>query len=139
MIVLDTNVISELIRVQPAQAVVRWVVSQSADDLRLTAPTVAELTYGAARLPDGRRRRELEATLVATVNDSFRERVLPFDVTSGQLYGSLVASRERLGRPIETMDAQIAAVCRHHGAGLATRNIRDFEGLGLTLVDPWAA
>jgi predicted nucleic acid-binding protein len=139
VIVLDTNVISELVRVQPAQAVVRWVVNQPADELRLTAPTVAELTYGAARLPDGRRRRELEATLVATVDESFMERVLPFDVTSGQLFGPLVASRERLGRPIETIDAQIAAVCLRYGASLATRNTRDFEGLGLTLIDPWTA
>jgi predicted nucleic acid-binding protein len=119
--------------------VVGWVVEQQPNDLVLTAPTVAELTYGAARLPVGRRRDELEATLVTTVAETFADRVLPFDVTSGQLYGSLVADRERLGRPIETLDAQIAAICLQHDATLATRNTRDFEGLGLSLIDPWTA
>lgn len=137
MIVLDTNVVSELMRDSPAGSVRRWAGTIPAAERFLTATSVAELTYGAARLPVGRRRDVLERRIDATVNEEFPGQVLPFDVDAAKRFGPLVAARDSRGLPIETADAQIAAICLHHGAALATRNTRDFEGLGLTLINPW--
>lgn len=139
MIVLDTNVVSELMRPHPAPAVRSWFRSVPAAEQFLTAVMVAELGYGVARLPAGHRRDDLARRLDRLVNDLFARRVLPFDEAAGRRYGPAVVIRERAGRPIGTADAQIAAVALDHGAALATRNTRDFEGLGLTLIDPWAA
>jgi len=137
VIVLDTNVVSELMRDAPAESVRRWARTVPSTQRYLTATSVAELTYGAARLPTGRRGDTLERRVGATVNEDFAGQVLPFDVDAATRFGPLVAARDRLGRPIETADAQIAAICLHHGAALATRNTRDFDGLGLTLINPW--
>jgi predicted nucleic acid-binding protein len=139
MIVLDTNVISELMRRRPAARVVSWVDEQDASALAITAVTVAELLYGVARLADGARKTELAAAVDALVREDFARRVLPFDAAAATHYADLVAERERQGRPISTADSQIAAICRWHGAALATRNIRDFDATGITVLDPWAA
>jgi predicted nucleic acid-binding protein len=139
MIVLDTNVLSELMRRRPAGRVVRWVDEQDASALAITAVTVAELLYGVARLADGARKTELAAAVDALVREDFAGRVLSFDVAAAAHYAELVAERERQGRPVSASDGQIAAICRCYGAALATRNVRDFDGVGLGLVDPWAA
>jgi predicted nucleic acid-binding protein len=135
VIVLDTNVLSELMRSRPASQVVDWVDGQ--DELAITAVTVAELLYGVARLPDGTRKVKLTAAVRALVEEEFSGRVLAFDGSAAEHYADIVAERERSGRPESSADAQIAAICRTHGAHLATRNVRDFEGTGIDVVDPW--
>jgi len=137
MIVLDTNVLSELMRRRPAARVVRWVDEQDARALTVTAVTVAELLYGIARLADGARKTELAAAVDALVREDFAGRVLPFDAAAAEHYAELVAERERQGRPVSTSDGQIAAICRCHDAALATRNVRDFDATGITVHDPW--
>jgi predicted nucleic acid-binding protein len=139
MIVLDTNVLSELMRRRPAARVVRWADEQDASALAITAVTVAELRYGVARLADGARKAELAVAVDALVQEDFAGRVLPFDVVAAGHYAELVAERERQGRPISTADGQIAAICRCHGAALATRNVRDFDATEIAVHDPWTA
>jgi len=139
VIVIDTNVLSELMNPQPSDAVARWLDAQPAAELWLTATTVAELRFGVARLPDGRRKHELEAAVDLLVDEVFGGRCLPFDAAAARHYGELVASSERQGHPIGFADGQIAAVCVGHGAALATRNGKDFRGTTLRLVDPWSA
>ena len=137
MIVLDTNVVSELMRSAPAELVVNWVDQQTTTDVHLTAVTVAELLYGVARLPDGSRKADLTERIEAMLTEDFDHRVLPFDETAAVHYADIVVSRERAGRPIGMADAEIAATCRSHGAVLATRNIDDFANTGITTVNPW--
>ena len=138
MIVLDTNVLSELMRRRPAARVVRWVDEQDASALAITAVTVAELLYGVARLAGSARKTELAAAVDLLIQEDFAGRVLSFDAAAAARYAELVVKREQQGRPISTADGQIAAICRCHGAKLATRNLRDFEDTGNTLFDPWA-
>jgi hypothetical protein len=102
-----------------------------------TAITAAELRYGVARLPDGRRKRELAAVIRGILTEGFHGRVLPFDERASVRYADIVTGREQIGRPIGVADAQIAAICRDLGATLATRNIPYFEETGIELVDPW--
>ncbi|AGW95746.1 plasmid stability protein StbB [Ralstonia pickettii DTP0602] len=137
MIVLDTKVLSELMRGQPEPAVVDWLDRQAQDSLVITAVTVAELLYGIARLPDGRRKTGLQEAALQMLDQEFEDRVLPFDEDAAVHYAALVAQRERAGCPISMADAQIAAICRHHAAALATRNTKDFEGVGIVLANPW--
>ncbi len=137
MIVLDTNVVSELARPQPAPAVVRWVDAQDTADLVITAVTAAEIRAGVALLPTGRRRRQIAQYMEALINETFAGYVLAFDVQSSEHYAEVVTTRTHAGRPISGLDAQIAAICAQHRAVLATRNVADFDGLGLRLVNPW--
>lgn len=137
MIVLDTNVVSELMRPRPDEAVVRWVDDQPDGQVAITAVTAAELLYGAARLPAGLRQRTLVERVVGMLRDDFADRILPFDADAAERYALVVVERERRGRPISAADAQIAAICSSHGAVLATRNGRDFDGIDVTVVDPW--
>lgn len=137
MIVLDTNVVSELMRPAPARNVLDWVDRQPASETYLTSITVAELLYGVRRLPDGRRKIELAELVEAMIADDFEHRVLAFDETAAGHYADIVVLREQSGRPIALADAQIAATCRSHGAALATRNVEDFTGTGITVIDPW--
>lgn len=139
MIVLDTNVVSELMRHAPQLDVVRWVDSFSAADVFLTAVTAAELMYGVARLPNGRRKRELHAKVEGLLAEDFRDKILPFDALAAGNYADIVAARERTGRQISMADGQIAAICRNWNAGLATRNVNDFVGTGVHAIDPWAS
>ncbi|MDY7106794.1 MAG: type II toxin-antitoxin system VapC family toxin [Actinomycetota bacterium] len=139
MIVLDTDVVSELIRPEPSEAVLAWADEAPSSDLWLTAVTVAELLYGMDRLADGRRKRRLAAKVDSMVSDHFADRVAPFDGLSAAHYADIVATREHSGRPISVADAQIAAITRSHGAILATRSTRDFAGAAIPLSDPWAA
>lgn len=136
MIVLDTNVVSELMRHEPTQSVVDFVLAVPSDDLYTTSVTIAEVAFGLARLPDGARRRSLEGQFASVVQD-LGERILPFDAACASAYATIASSREAEGRPIHAAAAQIAAICRHHGAVLATRNVRDFDDTGIEVIDPW--
>lgn len=137
MIVLDTNVVSELMRPDPAAGVVAWVDRRPADEVFLTAVTAAELLYGVTRLPSGNRKATLALKVRELLEEDFEGRVLPFDVGAADHYADIVVSRERAGRPVSMADAQIAAVCRCFNADLATRNVKDFGGNGVRILDPW--
>jgi hypothetical protein len=137
VIVLDTNVISELTRQAPAPRVISWLDALTASEVATTAITAAELLYGVARMPDGRRKTELAAAVHGLLSDDFKGRVLSFDEPAAQRYADIVTGRERLGRPIGMADAQIAAICRTADATLATRNTDDFQETGIELINPW--
>ncbi|MCI0633976.1 MAG: type II toxin-antitoxin system VapC family toxin [Actinobacteria bacterium] len=137
MIVLDTNVVSELMRPLPDDGIVAWFARQHASTLRLTAITLAELLYGIARLAAGARRESLAAS-IDELTTRFADQVLPFDLAAARRYGAIVAGRESAGAPIAALDAQIAAICQVHGAVLATRNVKDFAETGIEIVDPWS-
>lgn len=136
MIVVDTNVASELMRPSPAQAVQDWVRSRHADQLCTTAITVAEIRYGIERLPAGRRKDDLRAAAIE-IFETFAEQVLPFDTAAVDQYALVVSQRYRHGLPIDGFDAQIAAICRARGAVLATRNVADFGETGVEVINPW--
>ena len=138
MIVVDTNVVSELMRPFPAAVVREWVVAHSAGVLYTTSITLAEIRYGIERMPDGRRKDLLRAT-AEDVFVAFEKQVLPFDTPAATQYASVVTDRDRVGLPIDGFDAQIAAICRAHNASLATRNLKDFHETGIDLIDPWQA
>jgi len=138
MIVVDTNVASELMRPSPAAAVQDWVRRHHGRDLCTTAITVAEIGYGIERLADGRRKEALKAAL-AEVFGMFAEQVLSFDVAAAGQYALVVSHRDAVGMPIEGFDAQIAAICRARGAALATRNQADFRETGVEVINPWQA
>jgi predicted nucleic acid-binding protein len=139
VIVLDTNVISELMRPQPHPAVVAWIAAHPRAALHTTSVNKAEIIYRIAALPEGRRRTALVAAAEAMFIDDLADRVLPFDDIAADRYAEIVTARRRAGRPIEAFDALIAATALAAGADIATRDINGFEGLGLTLIDPWAA
>jgi predicted nucleic acid-binding protein len=139
VIVLDTNVLSELMRSQPAAAVFAWVAAQPRAALYTTSVNKAEILHGIAALPEGRRRATLAAAAEAMFTDDFAGRVLPFDEEAAIHYAEIVAARRREGRRIEAFDAQIAATARVAGAELATRDVGDFASCDLTLVNPWEA
>jgi toxin FitB len=136
VIVVDTNVTSEVMRREPAAAVLAWLAEQPSDDLYSTAITVAEIGYGIARLPDGQRRELLRAT-ASEVFLAFSDRILSFDARAAAYYAEVVVERERSGAPISGFAAQIASICLSHGATLATRNVEDFDGVGVALTNPW--
>lgn len=137
MIVLDTNVISEVFRPHPDTHVVAWLESLTGD-VAITAVTLAELLAGVRRLPDGRRRTSLAARIDAALGPYRDTRaVLPFDDDAASHYADVLVAREQAGLPISTADAQIAAICRSHHAVCATRNTKDFASTGVELVDPW--
>lgn len=136
MIVVDTNVASELMRPSPSTAVEAWARSQSAADLYTTSITLAEILYGIERLPRGRRKALLTAA-TEEVFATFAEQVLAFDAAAAREYAGIVARRERVGAPIDGFDAQIASICRVREAPLATRDLRDFHDTGVDLIDPW--
>src|SRR5664279_4895234 len=136
MIIVDTNVVSELMKRSPSEPVIDWVRARTGSALLTTSITLAEILYGIARLPDGRRR-ELLRTTASEVFAAFEDQVLPFDSSAATLYAEVVGGRDRLGLPIDGFDAQIASICRAHGATLATRNLKDFQHTDISLIDPW--
>ncbi len=137
MILIDTNVISELMRSNPASAVLDWFGRQDAAALHLSAVGEAELRRGAEILPGGKRRDRLIAEIDAMVGEDFAGRVLPFDSAAAQAFAGIFADRRAAGRPISFPDCQIAAIARAHGAAMATRNVGDFEGCRVEVIDPW--
>ena len=137
MIVLNTNVISELARRAPDPGVLSWLDSLDVSEVGTTVVTAAELRYGVTRLPDGHRKRELAVVIRGILTEDFHGRVFPFDERASVRYADVVTGRERSGRPIGVADAQIAAICCDLGAVLATRNTADFEETGIELANPW--
>jgi predicted nucleic acid-binding protein len=137
VIVLDTNVLSELMRPEPASVVVAWVSSQTATSQYTTTVTQAEVLYGLLLLSAGKRRTRLLGAAEAMFAEDFAGRVLSFGSDAAALYARIAADRRRGGRPISHFDAQIAAIARANGAKLATRNTAEFQGCGVELVDPW--
>ncbi|MEQ3553950.1 type II toxin-antitoxin system VapC family toxin [Pseudonocardia nematodicida] len=134
MIIIDTNVVSEMMRGRPDPGVLAWV--NTAGRLHTTAVTLAEVEYGIARLPVGHRKDRL-AEIAEGLFDDFRDVILSFDASAAHSYASIAARREKSGRPIAAADAQIAAICASREATLATRNIADFECTGVTVINPW--
>lgn len=139
MIVLDTNVVSELAKPNPSKAVIDWVDVHNSADLMITALTAAEVRAGVALLPPGRRQREIGLQMEALLTETFAGYVLAFDIDSTTHYADILAARTRAGRTISAVDAQIAAISRQHEASLATRNTADFTGTGIDLINPWDA
>jgi len=139
MIVLDTNVLSELMRKSPNERVVQWMDTQPDTSLFTTTVTQAEILYGVSLLPTGKKKQALAAAVDAMFEEDFKGRVLPFDGPAAAAYARICADRVRLGRPISQFDAQIAAIARSRGAGLATRNTPDFDECGIHVIDPWQA
>ena len=137
MILLDTNVVSELMRPAPAEAVLAWFAAQDAADLYLSAIGKAELRRGAAMLPAGKRQKQLQATIDAMIAEDFAGRILPFDSAAAQAFVLVFLERRAAGRPISFADGQIAATARAQGAAIATRNTADFAGCGIAVIDPW--
>ena len=136
MIIVDTNVVSELMRPSPSPQVRDWVSAQVPGELCTTAITVAEIRYGLEQLADGRRKQSL-LSAATEVFAAFSDYIQPFDADAAIWYATIVARRDRLGLPIDGFDAQIAAICRIRDAALATRNAKDFRETGIDVIDPW--
>ena len=137
MIILDTNVLSELMRPKPSPAVVAWVARQPAAELFTTSITEAEIFYGIELLTKGKRREGLLAATEAMFAEELEGRIFGFESDAARVFSKIAANRRALGRPISHADAQIAAIAQVRGAKLATRNVADFEDCGLDIVDPW--
>lgn len=137
MIVLDTNVLSEVMRPAADPAVIAWLDGQTTGGLYITAITVAEILFGIERLPEGRRRTAIADQAGALFEEEFARRILPFDADAAPPYATLVVARRRAGRPISQADAQIAAICIACGASLATRDAGGFAELPFEVIDPW--
>lgn len=138
MILLDTNVLSELMRAKPDPQVLSWVDSQPASGFVICSITVAEILYGIARIPEGKRKQSLLEMASAMFDKDFAGAVLSFDADAAVHYAELATESERRGRSVDMADLQIAAIARLHGAVIATRNIRHFENLDVTLINPWS-
>lgn len=139
MIVLDTNVVSELMKSAPDASVTCWVAERPANTLYTTSVTLAEILYGVQLLPAGKRRSALEAAAQAMFDEDFGGRVLPFGAEAARAYAHIAAQRRRAGQPISQFDAQIAAIASAARAGVATRNVSDYEGCGIKGLNPWEA
>ena len=139
MFVLDTNVVSELMRPAPEPAVASWVAGLATATLFLTAITEAGLRFGLAVMPPGRGRDGLAAGLEWMLRPGFANRILPFDSAAARAYAEIAAARRAAGRPVSNPDGQIAAIAYSRGMAVATRNIRDFEGMGIAFINPWTS
>jgi toxin FitB len=137
VLILDTNVVSEVLRSKPDETVVTWFESQPRHQLFTTAVTQAEIYYGINLLPKGTRRQKLLAVAQLIFEEDLENRVLPFSGEAASHYAELAAARRSLGRPISQFDAMIAAVARLHGGDLVTRNTADFDHCGINVVNPW--
>jgi predicted nucleic acid-binding protein len=138
MIVLDTNVLGELLKPVPATAVEGWIASHAASRLFTTTITQAEMLLGVALLHPGKRRQVLEEAVAGLFDGEFANRLLSFDASAARAFARLAARRKRAGRPLNQLDAQIAGIVHSRGAKLATRNVSDFEGCEIELLNPWS-
>jgi len=138
MILLDTNVVSVLTRPSPHPVQVAWVARRAAAGLFFSAVGEAELRYGIAIMPAGRRRDELLSAIEAMLREDFAGRVLPFDSDAARAYAEIAAARHAAGRSASQADVRIAAIARSRGMAVATRNVRDFDGMEIDIIDPWA-
>ncbi len=138
MIVLDTNVVSELMRSTPRSEVLSWLDDQLTSSLFVTAVTEAEILTGIALVPSGARQRDLENAAARALNVLFAGRILPFDSEAAHAYAMIATDRRAAGRPINQADCQIAAIARSRGASVATRDVDGFDGCGVDVINPWA-
>ena len=139
MIVLDTNVLSEALRPSPSDVVLHWLAAQEPMELFMTTITQAEVLYGIAVLPAGKRRTRLSAAIERVLSDEFEGRILPFDEEPARTFARIVSTREAMGRPISQFDAMIAAIARSRRAAVATRNVHDFEHCEVRIINPWTS
>lgn len=139
MIVLDTNVVSELMKPAPDARVIRRLAAWPIGRVCTTAVTEAEILVGVARLPEGKRKESLRTQADGVFAEDFADRVLSFDSAAARLFAAIVGRRLRAGRPIAQLDAQIAAIALAHDAAVATRNVADFAECGVAVIDPWTA
>ncbi len=137
-LLLDTNVVSELLRPSPNPAVERWVAARLASELYFSAVGEAELRYGVAMLPEGQRKHALATAIEGILREDFEDRILPFDSSAARAYANIAAAYRSAGRTVASADCQIAAIAHSRGMTVATRNVRDFEDIGIEIVDPWA-
>ena len=137
MFILDTNVVSELMRPTPDPVIESWFAEHATSSLFLTAVSEAELRFGLAVMPIGKRREGLASALRRVLETGFANRILPFDSSAARAYAEIAAARRRVGRPIPVADCQIAAIARSRDMAVATRNVRDFEDAGIDISDPW--
>jgi predicted nucleic acid-binding protein len=138
VILLDTNVLCELMKAAPDQTLLAFVNGIPGMALFTSAITQAEILYGIALVPEGKRRDSLLAAARTALDTHFRGRVLPFDVSAAEAFAAIAAGRREGGRPISQADAQIAAIAKSRDAALATRNVADFDGCGVSVVNPWS-
>jgi toxin FitB len=138
MIVVDTNVVAEVMKASPAEAVVSWLNDRETSSLFVTTITIGEIAYGLRVMPQGKRRLKMEQGFERVIVEAFASRVLVFDEAAARLYGELMGRRREIGRPLSVLDAQIAAIARAKGFAVATRNVRDFEDCGVEIIDPFA-
>ncbi len=138
MIILDTNVISELMKDYPDQSVRNWISSQKQSQLAITTITIAEIQRGISRLPAGKRQDKLETNFLAFIGQAFSGRVFSFDEPAAYLYGELASEREKIGLQADAVDLMIAAIVNTNNAMLATRNVKDFTHCGFTIINPWS-
>jgi toxin FitB len=139
MLILDTNVLSEILRREPSSRVIDWFESQTPGQLFTTTITQAEILYGIALLPESARREKLAKATRSIFDEDFEEKVLAFDSLAADFSASIAANRRSSGRPISQLDAMIAGIARSHQATLVTRNGRDFVNCGIDVIDPWNA
>jgi predicted nucleic acid-binding protein len=138
VILPDTNILSELMRPAPAAAVEQWLADQPEASVFISSITEADLRYRAKTMPTGQRQASLVAEIEGMIREDFGGRILPFDSPAAIAFAEIAAQRRQAGRPISQADAQIAAIARSRGAVLATRNVPDFEGCGVEVINPWA-
>ena len=138
MILIDTNVISEVMRISPSLRVLEWLNQQDAASLYISTITIGEIEYGLRILPAGKRRLALKERFKQFIERAFTQRVLVYDKAASNAYGDLMGYRRELGRPMNAPDGQIAAIARAGGLAIATHNTRDFEDCGVNLIDPFS-
>ena len=136
MIILDTNVISEIVKKRPDEHVANWLRNQDTSNLATTAITVAELLAGICRMPEGKRRKRTDMTVKLALM-TLADRTFAFDTQAAEDYARILVEREHRGKPTSIQDAMIAAIACSWGASVATRNVKDFEGTGVKLINPW--
>jgi predicted nucleic acid-binding protein len=137
VILLDTNVISEIMKVSPSEIVVDWLNDQKSTELHISAVTIGEIEYGLRILPAGKRQRQLRERFERFIAAAFSQRVVAYDEAAARTYGEIMGHRREIGRPMSVPDGQIAAVARTNGFVVATRNTADFEDCGIDVVDPF--
>lgn len=137
MILLDTNLISEMMKVSPSPKVIHWLNQQNTTQLYVSAVTIAEISYGLHVLPNGKRRILLEQAFDSAISEAFKQRILPFDERSAHIYGNIMGERKKFGRPMSICDGQIAAIALVHEMAIATRNIKDFQDCDIELINPF--
>lgn len=139
MIIIDTNIITEMMKLTPEKNVIQWLDAQSTVNLFITTISIAEISYGIHNLPEGKKRDALEDIFYQSIHTAFKQRILQFDEESAFSYGKLMWKRQKIGRPMSVPDGQIAAIAYVHHATLATRNISDFEYCEINITNPFDA